>query len=140
MYSIEIDTNKAVNPCIVTPDGDFVPAFHSVYIISDDSNIKNIFNNWYLGTIWIGNTELNKKIPKDVYSEIITRVSQKLDLIINFSNSDEFSLKINARIAQFIIELKKETKDYADDIYISDYSKNQKIIEKITFRLQNKIG
>ncbi len=140
MYSIKIDTNQAVNPCIITREGDFAPEFHSLYITSDDSYIKNIFNNWYLGTIWIGNTELNKKIPKKIYSEIITRVSQKIDLMINFSNSDEFSLKINARIAQFIMELKKETKDYADDIYISDYSKNQKIIEKITFCLQNKIG
>jgi hypothetical protein len=136
MYSIKIDANQAVNPCIITREGDFAPEFHSLYITSDDSYIKNMFNNWYLGTIWI----VNKKIPKKKYSEIITRVSQKLDLIINFSNSDEFSLKINARIAQFIIELKKETKDYADDIYISDYSKNQKIIEKITSRLQNKIG
>ena len=140
MYSIKIDANQAVNPCIITREGDFAPEFHSLYITSDDSYIKNMFNNWYLGTIWIGNTELNKKIPKKNYSEIITRISQKIDLIINFSNSDEFSLKINARIAQFIIELKKETKDYADDIYISDYSKNQKIIEKITSRLQNKIG
>ena len=64
MYSIKIDANQAVNPCIITREGDFAPEFHSLYITSDDSYIKNIFNNWYLGTIWIGNTELNKKFPK----------------------------------------------------------------------------
>ena len=44
MYSIEIDSNESVNPCIITPKGEFVPRFHSILIKSDDSNIKNIFN------------------------------------------------------------------------------------------------
>lgn len=139
MYSIEIEPNESVNPCIITPEGKFVPRFHSIQIISDDFNIKEIFNNWYLGTLWIGNNEMNKKISKDVFSEIITRVSQKVDLVITFNNSNEFAIKISARIAQFIVELKKETNSYVNDIYMSDYSKNQKIIEKITSKLKNTI-
>lgn len=139
MYSIEIDPNKSVNPCIITPNGEFVPKFHSILINSDDPTIKQIFNNWYLGTLWFGNNEMNQKISKDVFSEIITRVSQKVDLVITFNNSDEFAVKIRARIAQFIVELKKETVSYVSDIYMSDYSKDQKIIEKITSKLKNTI-
>ena len=41
---------------------------------------------------------MNQKIPKDIFSEIITRVSQKLELVITFNNSNEFSVKINARV------------------------------------------
>ena len=140
MYSIEIDPNKSVNPCVITPIGEFVPQFHSILIKSDDDNIKHIFNNWYLGALWIGNNEMNKKIPKDIFSEIITRVSQKVDLVITFSNSNEFAIKISARIAQIIVELKKETANYVSDIYMSDYSKDQKIIEKITQKLSNTIN
>ena len=142
MYSIEIDPNESVNPCIITPKGEFVPKFHSILIRSDDSNIKNIFDNWYLGTIWIGNNEIGEKIPRDVFSKIITRVSKKVDLVITFSNSSEFAIKIIARIAQFIVELREETHNYdsdINDIYISDYSKDQKIIEKITQKLKNSI-
>ncbi len=139
MYSIEIDPNKSVNPCVITPVGEFVPRFHSMLIKSDDDNIKQIFNNWYLGSLWIGNNKMNKKIPKDIFSEIITRVSQKVDLVITFSNSNEFAIKISTRIAQFIVELKKETNSYVSNIYMSDYSKDQKIIEKITSKLKNTI-
>ena len=142
MYSIEIDPNESVNPCIITPKGEFVPKFHSILIRSDDSNIKNIFDNWYLGTIWIGNNEIDEKIPRDVFSKIITRVSKKVDLVITFSNSSEFAIKIIARIAQFIVELREETHNYdsdINDIYMSDYSKDQKIIEKITQKLKNSI-
>lgn len=140
MYSIKIEPNESVNPCIITPTGEFVPRFHSMLITSDDYNIKGIFNNWYLGTLWIGNNEMNKKIPKEVFSEIITRVSQKVDLVITFNNSNEFAIKISARIAQFIVELKKETANYVSDIYMSDYSKDKKIIEKITEKLSNTIN
>ena len=139
MYSIEIDSNESVNPCIITPKGEFVPRFHSILIKSDDSNIKNIFNNWYLGTIWIGNNEIDEKIPRDVFSEIITRVSKKVDLVITFNNSAEFAIKISARIAQFIQELQKETTHYVSNIYMSEYSVKQNIIEKITLRLANTI-
>ena len=85
---------------------------------------------------------MNQKIPKDIFSEMITRVSQKLDLVITFNNSNEFSVKINARLAQLIVELKKEINNYdsdISDIYISDYSNEQKIIEKITQKLKNLI-
>ena len=140
MYSIKIEPNESVNPCIITPTGEFVPRFHSILIKSDDPFVKQIFNNWYLGTLWIGNNEMNKKIPKDVFSEIITRVSQKVDLVITFNNSNEFAIKISARIAQIIVELKKETANYVSDIYMSDYSKDQKIIEKITQKLLNNIN
>jgi hypothetical protein len=133
MYSIEIDSNESVNPCIITPKGEFVPRFHSILIKSDDSN------NWYLGTIWIGNNEIDEKIPRDIFSEIITRVSKKVDLVITFSNSAEFAIKISARIAQFIQELQKETTHYVSDIYMSEYSNKQNIIEKITLKLANTI-
>ena len=142
MYSIEIDPNESVNPCIITPNGEFTPDFHSILIISDDPIVKQLFSNWYLGTIWIGNRQMNQKIPKNIFSEMITRVSQKVDLIITFSNSSEFAVKISARLAQFIVELKKEIKNYdsdISDIYMSDYSNDQKIIEKITQKLKNSI-
>ena len=142
MYSIEIDPNESVNPCIITTNGEFTPDFHSIYIKSDDPTIKQFFSNWYLGTIWIGNRQMNQKIPKDIFSEMITRVSQKLDLVITFNNSNEFSVKINARLAQLIVELKKEINNYdsdISDIYMSDYSNKQKIIEKITQKLKNSI-
>ena len=91
------------------------------------------------GTIWIGNNEIDEKIPRDVFSEIITRVSKKVDLVITFSNSAEFAIKISARIAQFIQELQKETTHYVSNIYMSEYSVKQNIIEKITLKLANTI-
>jgi len=95
MPVIHLGFNKSVNPCVLTPKGEFAPESHSIYISCDSKTCPELFHKygWYLGTVWLGNPNLTS-VERTELSEIMTEISNIVDPVIEGDFGDLYSIMI----------------------------------------------
>ena len=100
-YSINIEYNSTINPCILTPKGNFSLNTHSFYIICDSSSDFYKIYGWFLGTVQIGKNLHD--IPKEKLSAILKQIRQNQN--ITCDNIRELGTQLYHRIARVCQEL-----------------------------------
>jgi hypothetical protein len=136
MYRVSLDFNTKVNPCVLTPYGEYVPNHHSILIRSDDRVIQKIFGNWYITTLWVGSDNMGT-IGKEQFSEIISKVRTEVGNYITFDTADEFIELFNNKVNDICAQLDKFLPQSVNNTSISPYMVKHNHIGKMFTTLKS---
>ena len=121
MDTITIDFNETINPCILTPDGEFANSHHSFYVTCDSSNKIYKKHGWYLGTVLIGSNNLTN-VKRETLSKIIKNIQSTTDSKINYTNKTEVKQLLENKFNDIIIKMNKLLPQEITPVNFSNYT------------------
>jgi hypothetical protein len=136
MPTIHIGFNKSVNPCVLTPTGEFAPEAHSIYISCASKTCPELYHRhgWYIGTVWLGNPNLTS-VGRAELSSIMTEISNIVDPVIEGDLSDLYSIMIE-RLKMVADEMTTRLPKECSPIELTKYNYSGGTLEAIKNKLE----
>jgi len=137
MPTIHIDFNTSINPCVLTPKGEFAPDTHSIYITCKSATNPELYTkqkSWYLGTVWLGHPNLGT-IERSKLSKIMTEISQVVNSVVEGSHGDLYAIMIE-RLKKISEEMSARLPQDCTPITITKYNYTEGTLNNIKDKLK----
>lgn len=104
MHEIEIGLNTQINPHILTTHGTFCTKNHGMYISCKHSSIDYAKHGWYVGTVWVGDSQL-QTTPSNEMSKCLKQIEEKVNTNIACKEHGALGTQLYQRITEICQEL-----------------------------------